>query len=203
VDLTYEQLTEMAEKARPFQLFIDPDAPLFLNPANMVKAIADFACQTGQIVPEEPGEVTRAILESLALKYRLVIDELEALTDQNFRIVHIIGGGSRNDLLNQFTAEATGKLVLAGPEEATATGNILIQALASGQLNDRLEIRKTVSQSLISKNSGHTHQKYGKKSWLSLRSGWRRFTTRLVPDYLDRRRLKIIRTIIEEGCLNG
>lgn len=147
VDLTYEQLTEMAEKARPFQLFIDPDAPLFLNPANMVKAIADYACQTGQIVPEEPGEVTRAILESLALKYRLVIDELEALTGQNFRIVHIIGGGAKNDLLNQFTAEATGKLVLAGPEEATATGNILIQALASGQLNDRLEIRKTVSQS--------------------------------------------------------
>jgi len=113
----------------------------------MVKAIADYACQTGQVVPREPGEVTRAILESLALKYRLVIDELEALAGQNFRIVHIIGGGAKNDLLNQFTAEATGKLVLAGPEEATATGNILIQALASGQLNDRLEIRKTVSQS--------------------------------------------------------
>ncbi len=146
-DLTYKQLTEMAEKARPFAFFFDPDDPLFLNPANMVEAIADYARQTGQIAPEDPGEMTRAILENLALKYRLVIDELEALTDQNFRIVHIIGGGSRNDLLNQFTAEATGRRVLAGPEEATSVGNILTQALAAGQLNNRLEIRETVRQS--------------------------------------------------------
>jgi len=146
-NLTYRQLTEMAEKARPFALFFDPDDPLFLNPANMVEALADYACQTGQTAPENPGEMTRAILENLALKYRLVIDELEALTGQNFRVVHIIGGGSKNDLLNQFTAEATGRLVLAGPEEASSIGNILTQALALGQLKNRLEIRKAVRQS--------------------------------------------------------
>ena len=146
-DLTYKQLTEMAEKARPFALFFDPDDPLFLNPTNMVEALADYAGQTGQTAPEDPGEMTRAILENLALKYRLVIDELEALTGQNFRVVHIIGGGSKNDLLNQFTAEATGRLVLAGPEEASSIGNILTQALAFGQLKNRLEIRETVRQS--------------------------------------------------------
>jgi len=137
----------MAEKARPFALFLDPDDPLFLNPTNMVEALADYARQTGQTAPEDPGEMTRAILENLALKYRLVIDELEALTGQNFRVVHIIGGGSKNDLLNQFTAEATGRLVLAGPEEASCIGNILTQALAFGQLKNRLEIRETVRQS--------------------------------------------------------
>jgi len=127
--------------------FFDPDDPLFLNPTNMVEALADYARQTGQTAPEDPGEMTRAILENLALKYRLVIDELEALTGQNFRVVHIIGGGSKNDLLNQFTAEATGRLVLAGPEEASSIGNILTQALAFGQLKNRLEIRETVRQS--------------------------------------------------------
>ena len=146
-ELTYEQLAEMADKARPFELFLDPDAAEFLNPGNMVEAITDYARRTGQAIPSEPGAMTRAILESLALKYRLVMEDLEDLTGQNFKVIHIIGGGSKNALLNQFTAEATGKLVLAGPEEATAVGNILIQAMAAGQLDDRQELRKIVRQS--------------------------------------------------------
>jgi len=93
--LSYEQLTELAEKARPFELFLDPDIPQFLNPENMVEAITGYARQTGQAVPAEPGAMTRAILESLALKYRLVIDELEVLTGRKFKVIHIIGGGSK------------------------------------------------------------------------------------------------------------
>jgi len=146
-DLSYEQLTELAEKARPFELFLDPDIPQFLNPENMVEAITGYARQTGQAVPAEPGAMTRAILESLALKYRLVIDELEVLTGRKFKVIHIIGGGSKNSLLNQFTAEATGRPVLAGPEEATSAGNVLIQAMAAGQLEDRQTLRKIVRQS--------------------------------------------------------
>jgi rhamnulokinase len=146
-ELTYEQLTGLAEKARPFQLFLDPDAPEFLNPENMVEAISGYAGQTGQAIPAEPGAMTRAILESLALKYRLVMEELEALTGRTFKVIHIIGGGSKNSLLNQFTAEATGRLVLAGPEEATSAGNVLIQAMAAGQLEDRPALRRIVRQS--------------------------------------------------------
>lgn len=146
-DLSYEQLVELASSAEPFQLFIDPDSSDFLNPENMVEAIAGFARKTGQTMPEKIGIIVRSILESLAFKYRLVVEELERITGRKFKKIHIIGGGSRNQLLNQFTAEATRLIVYAGPEEATSAGNVLVQALASGQLKDSHEIRKTVRQS--------------------------------------------------------
>ncbi|MBC7348414.1 MAG: rhamnulokinase [Candidatus Aminicenantes bacterium] len=145
--LSYEQLVDLAARARPFQLYLDPDAPDFLNPENMVEAINNYARRTGQKEPADTGTTVRAILESLAFKYRLVVEELSRLTGRSFRTIHIIGGGSRNQLLNQFTAEATGLRVLAGPDEATSAGNVLVQALAAGRLRSRQEIREVVRQS--------------------------------------------------------
>lgn len=146
-ELSYEQLVNLATQARPFQLFLDPDALDFLHPENMVEAIQHYARRTGQKEPDDAGIVARAILESLAFKYRLVVEELSRLTGRRFNTIHLIGGGSRNQLLNQFTAEATGLRVLAGPDEATSAGNILVQALATGRLRSSQEIREVVRQS--------------------------------------------------------
>lgn len=146
-DLNYEQLVEMAAAAKPFQFYLDPDSPEFLNPDNMVEAINAYARKTGQREPADIGTAVRAILESLAFKSRLVVEELTRLTGRNFSTVHLIGGGSRNRLLNRFTAEATGRLVLAGPDEATSAGNILVQALAAGAVGDQQEIREVVRNS--------------------------------------------------------
>ncbi|MGB9892900.1 MAG: rhamnulokinase [Candidatus Saccharicenans sp.] len=145
--LSYEELVELAARARPFQLFLNLDAPDFLNPENMVEAINNFARKSGQKEPEDIGPTVRAILESLAFKYKMVVAELGKITGRNFKKIHIIGGGSRNQLLNQFTAEATGLTVLAGPEEATSAGNVLVQALALGFLKNHREIRSVVRQS--------------------------------------------------------
>lgn len=146
-DLKYEQLVEMARAARPFQLYLDPDAPDFLHPDNMVEAINAYARKTGQKEPGDIGTMVRTILESLAFKSRLVVEELGRLTGKKFSTIHLVGGGSRNQLLNQFTAEATGLRVLAGPDEATSAGNILVQALAAGAVSSRQEIREVVWRS--------------------------------------------------------
>lgn len=146
-DLKYEQLVEMARDARPFQLYLDPDAPDFLHPDNMVEAINSYARKTGQREPADIGTTVRAILESLAFKSRLVVEELVRLTGRKFSTIHLVGGGSRNQLLNQFTAEATGLRVLAGPDEATSAGNVLVQALAAGAVSDGQEIREVVRHS--------------------------------------------------------
>ncbi|MCX8160026.1 MAG: rhamnulokinase [Candidatus Saccharicenans sp.] len=146
-ELDYAQLMEMAIAARPFQLYLDPDAPDFLNPDNMVEAINSYARKTGQKEPTDIGTTVRSILESLAFKTRLVVEELRRLTGQNFSTIHLVGGGSRNRLLNQFTAEATGLRVMAGPDEATSAGNILVQALAAGAVTSRQEIREVVRNS--------------------------------------------------------
>jgi len=146
-DLNYEQLVEMARAARPFQLYLDPDAPDFLHPDNMVEAINSYARKTGQKEPDDIGTTVRAILESLAFKSRLVVEELGRLTGRKFSTIHLVGGGSRNQLLNQFTAEATGLRVLTGPDEATSAGNVLVQALAAGAVSDGQEIREVVRHS--------------------------------------------------------
>ena len=115
-----------------FRSLFDPDHPGFFQPPDMVDAIADYCRQTGQPVPASPAAFARAILESLAFKYRVVLDSLEELTGTAFDEIRIVGGGSRNRLLNQFTADATGRTVVAGPVEATALGNIAMQMLATG-----------------------------------------------------------------------
>jgi rhamnulokinase len=96
----------------------------------MPERVRQFYRRTRQPVPESKAEVVRCLLESIALKYRLVLERLELMTGQRLETIHIVGGGSKNQLLNQFTADATGRRVVAGPAEATATGNILLQAVA-------------------------------------------------------------------------
>jgi rhamnulokinase len=143
----YAQLTALAESAAPFRAFVNPDAPVFLNPDNMPQAIADFCRQTQQPLPHSDGEFARCILESLALQYRRVLEMVEQLQGKKVEALHIVGGGSQNALLNQFTADAIGKPVLAGPVEATALGNIAVQALATGEFSTLTEARQAIRNS--------------------------------------------------------
>ncbi len=114
----------------------------------MPAKVQAFARETGQPVPETPGEFTRAILESLALLYRVTLSNIEQLAGRSIKRLHIVGGGSQSLLLNQFAADATGRRVLAGPVEATAIGNILIQAIADGKLDSLAQLRETVRNSV-------------------------------------------------------
>lgn len=142
--VSYEELSRAAAEAPAFQAIIDPDSPDFINPPDMPEAIRGFCRKTGQLPPGSRAAMVRSILESLALKCRLVIDRLRVIRGRPVEAVHIIGGGSRNDLLCRFTAEAVGLPVLAGPAEATAVGNILVQGLALGLVTSISGIRDIV-----------------------------------------------------------
>ncbi len=131
-DLTYETLAALASDAPPHGAVVDPDDPAFLNPAHMPRAIADYCRRTGQPPPDSPAAMARTIFESLALKYRMVIEWLEEVSGRQIRTIRVIGGGAQNRLLNQMTAGATGRVVQAGPVEATALGNIAMQMVATG-----------------------------------------------------------------------
>jgi rhamnulokinase len=146
-DLSYAEITQLAAEARPFLAGIDPDDGLFLHPGDMPGKIRTACAGNGQRVPQTRGEVVRVALESLAMKYRLTLERLEKLTGKHYDPIHIIGGGARNRLLNQFTADCTGRTVLAGPAEATATGNVLMQAIALGQLGSLAEASGVVCKS--------------------------------------------------------
>ena len=128
----WEMLNEWTRHAPAFTALVDPDDPRFYNPPNMETAIARYCRETGQPVPEERGTFLRLVYESLALKYRLVNEQIARVTGKPHRVVHIVGGGSRNTMLNQFVADAVGLPVVAGPEEATAVGNVMVQALGLG-----------------------------------------------------------------------
>ncbi|WP_442484406.1 rhamnulokinase [Aeoliella sp. SH292] len=143
----YAELTQLAHEAPAFVSVVDPNASQFMHPAHMPTAIADYCRSTGQQAPETPGQFARCIFESLALMYADKLDVIESLTGRTIRKLHIVGGGSQNRLLNQFAADATGRTVLAGPVEATAIGNLLIQAIALGELDDLASLRKVVRQS--------------------------------------------------------
>ncbi|MEZ4713333.1 MAG: rhamnulokinase family protein [Caldilineaceae bacterium] len=141
---SYADLAPLAQQAAPLRFLIDPDHDDFLKPGDMPARIRAFCRRTGQGEPESHAQIVRCVLESLALKYRLVLENLEALLGRPLQPIHIVGGGSQNALLNQFTADATGKQVITGPVEATATGNILVQALALGDLSSLQEGRALV-----------------------------------------------------------
>ncbi|MCC6366595.1 MAG: rhamnulokinase [Bryobacterales bacterium] len=141
----YTQMTQMAFAARPFAAVIHPDA--FLLPGDMPAKIAAHCKEHGEAPPATHGEYCRAILESLALRYRQVLESLESLLGRTLERIHIVGGGSRNMLLNQFVADATGRVVIAGPSEATAAGNILVQAMGAGLVKNLEEIRSVVAAS--------------------------------------------------------
>jgi rhamnulokinase len=145
---SYAELTAAAADDRhAFRSLIDPDCQGFLHPEDMAAAIAAYCRQTSQPEPSGPPAYARAIFESLAFKYRNVLDALEAITGTSFEEIRVVGGGARNRLLNQFVAEATGRPVVAGPAEATAIGNIVMQMLASDQVSSLAEARAVIERS--------------------------------------------------------
>ncbi|OPZ25881.1 MAG: Rhamnulokinase [Lentisphaerae bacterium ADurb.BinA184] len=133
-NLTFRELDKQAAAAPALKAFVNPNDSRFLAPGDMPARIQAFCRESGQPVPETPGEVVRCAQESLALFYRLTIEEAEALTGRRIETLHLVGGGSQDEQLNRFTANATGRTVVAGPVEATAIGNLLAQAIATGQI---------------------------------------------------------------------
>ena len=140
-DYSFAQLADMVRGADPFRSLIEPDDPLFLPPGDMPARVIDFCRRHGQPAPESDAELMTAVYASLAYKYRYVLEQLIAVSGQGVERLHIIGGGSRNDLLNQMTANAIGIPVVAGPAEATAIGNAIVQLIAIGELRDVAEAR--------------------------------------------------------------
>ena len=146
-DYSFTELVAMAEKAVPFRTLVNPDDPLFYNPVDMLSAITDFSKAHGEPLPSHPGEFARCVFESLALKYRFVLESLRKISGKKMDKIHIIGGGSQNKFLCQLTANATGLQVIAGPAEGTAIGNLLVQAMGLGYVKSLSEIREIVSNS--------------------------------------------------------
>jgi rhamnulokinase len=144
---TYPDLARLAEAAPPFVSVIDPDDGSFILPASMPAAIAEFCRRTGQPVPAEPGAVVRCALESLALRYRWVLERLEELLGRRLDVIHIVGGGCQNTLLCQLAADACNRPVRAGPVEATAIGNVLVQAIGLRLLGSLADAREVVRES--------------------------------------------------------
>ena len=143
----YEELMRLAEAAPPFVCVVDPDDSSFILPPSMPAALADYCRKSGQTPPTEPGAVVRCALESLALRYRWVLERLEELLGRRLETIHIVGGGCQNTLLCQLTADACNRTVLAGPVEATAIGNVLVQAMGLGLLGSLAEAREVVRRS--------------------------------------------------------
>ena len=145
---SYPELIEAALAVPAFRSLINPDAPCFANPSSMIEAIRHYCLETNQPVPETYGEITRCIFDSLALRYKQVFGYLQDMAPFNIEKLHIIGGGSKNNLLNQFTCNAVGVPVVAGPSEGTAIGNIMLQAKANGLVKDIAEMRQLISTSI-------------------------------------------------------
>jgi len=143
----HRELIELAARETAFRHLVDPDDESFFRPSDMLTAIDKFCTRTHQPVPQEPGAYVRSVLESLAFKYRFVLRNLELVCGKHIEQIRIIGGGSKNRLLNQLTADATGRRVLAGPTEATALGNVSIQILATGGASSLQEVRAIVDRS--------------------------------------------------------
>ncbi|HCL30456.1 MAG TPA: rhamnulokinase [Candidatus Latescibacteria bacterium] len=146
-DRSYAELTEAARQAPAFGALIDPDDGRFMPPGDMAARVQEFCLETGQSPPQSEGAMIRCILESLALKYRWVLERLEEVLGRRLEPIHIVGGGIQNKLLCQLTADAAGRQVVAGPAEATAAGNLLVQALGLGWLDSVEDIREVVRTS--------------------------------------------------------
>lgn len=144
---TFDELSSAAEAAMPFGSLIDPDAPEFASPGDLPGRIAAFCARTGQTVPETPGECVRIIFDSLALCYRRTLENLAAQTGKRPSAINIVGGGSKDVTLNRLTADVSGLPVLAGPSEATAAGNILMQLISLGEISGLAEARAVVASS--------------------------------------------------------
>ena len=145
--MSYDEISQIAAHAEPFKALIDPDHHLFLASGDMPKRIVDFCKQTNQNLPSTKGEIVRSALESLALKYRWVLEKLEFVKGEAIDTIHIIGGGTQNKLLCQFTADATKRQVIAGPVEATSIGNLLVQMASCGAIGSITEGREIIAES--------------------------------------------------------
>lgn len=146
-EIGWDEIVKLSNSAEPFRCLINPDDISFLNPGNMPLAIKDFCTRTDQYIPESKGEIARCIYDSLVLKYKFTIKQIESVTGKKIKKLHIIGGGAHNQMVNQLTADALGIPVLAGPTEATAAGNIMMQAKALGVVDSLSEIREIIRNS--------------------------------------------------------
>ncbi len=146
-DFDYPTLTRLASESPAFRTLVDPEHSAFASPGEMPQKIAELARKTGQPVPESPGQFIRCCLESLALAYREKLETLESILNRRFEVLHIVGGGGKNALLSQMTADAIGRPVVVGPYEATAMGNVLVQAMAVNAVRDLHHLRQIVADS--------------------------------------------------------
>lgn len=169
LDYDYGKLIILAHEAEPFRSFIDPDDPLFLPHGDMPGRIQEFCRRTGQPIPETPGQIIRTVYESLALKYRHTLDILLHLSGRTVNRIHIVGGGVKNELLCQMTADACNRMVIAGPVEATALGNAMVQFVALGVFKDIAEARTVLSRT----TETQTYQPKYATSW---EQAYERFT---------------------------
>jgi rhamnulokinase len=144
---TFDELVELAGNAPRLRSLVDPNDPAFASPGDMPRRIRERCAATGQPEPDEPGRVVRCILESLALEHARVVEVLSSVTGSPVPEIHIVGGGARNELLCAWTAAAAGLPVLAGPEEATVLGNLLVQAVTLGELDSIADARDVVRTS--------------------------------------------------------
>ncbi len=147
-DISYDEIVLAATESKPFKCYINPDASCFASPESMINEIQNYCKQTNQFIPQSIGEIARCIYESLAFRYKQVLENLKKLADFPIDTLHIIGGGSQNNMLNNFTANAIGLPVFAGPSEATAMGNIMMQAKAFGLISNKKEMRKIIRNSV-------------------------------------------------------
>jgi rhamnulokinase len=157
----YDKLERAAAAAKPLRSLLNVNHPQFYNPPDMPRAIQEFCRETGQPVPKTKGELIRCAYESLALQYRQTLGWLEELTGERIEVIHMVGGGSQNRILNQFTADACQRLVLAGPTEATIMGNLLVQAWAAGEIGSLSEVREVIRRS----TSMTTYEPTDSDSW--------------------------------------
>lgn len=160
-DYTYDELSRLAEAAEPFRSLIDPDAIEFLPPGDMPERIREFCRATDQPVPETTGQVMRAIYESLALKYHWALQRMVATSGKRVDVMHVIGGGSRSAVLCQMTANAIGRPVVAGPAEATALGNGIVQLITLGKLESLVDARHVVARSVET----HRYEPQQQEEW--------------------------------------
>lgn len=146
-DYSYAELEKLALKEEPFKCFIDPDAPEFTPQGNIPRRVQEFCKKTGQYVPQSVGEIMRCIYESLAMKYRLTFEKLCDCTNKDYPVIHVIGGGTKDGLLCQMTANSCDRTVKAGPIEATVMGNVAVQFMSDGTIKDVAHARQAVADS--------------------------------------------------------
>lgn len=144
---TFDELTELAKESEPLRSIINPDDAAFSPAGNLPERIREYCRKTNQPVPETPGQIVRCIFESLALRYRWTAEKLEELTGKKYEVINIVGGGTKEDMLSQFAADASGKTVYAGPIEATTLGNVAMQLITLGEISDMWEARRVIANS--------------------------------------------------------